>query len=192
MAKKKAYTTGEIADFCGVNFRTVIRWIERGLLKAYQLPGRGDNRVKIDDFIRFLHTQNIPVPDEFREISRRVLIIEDERSVAKSIERILQKSGFETQVAYDGFSAGSLIESFAPAVITLDLLMPGVSGLEVLKYIRSTPSIAATKVLVVSILEKKKLDEALKAGADGALQKPFNNKELVEKVKKLAGIREIE
>ncbi len=38
-------TTGEAARICGVNFRTVLRWIDRGLLPAYKLPGRGDRRV---------------------------------------------------------------------------------------------------------------------------------------------------
>ncbi|TNF38926.1 MAG: response regulator, partial [Gammaproteobacteria bacterium] len=42
----KTLTTGDIARYCQVNFRSVIRWIERGLLKAHKLPGRGDNRVK--------------------------------------------------------------------------------------------------------------------------------------------------
>lgn len=63
MNEKRALTTGEIAKFCGVNFRTVIRWIEKGYMSAYKLPGRGDNRVTIDEFLRFLESNNMPVPD---------------------------------------------------------------------------------------------------------------------------------
>ena len=54
MNDKRTLTTGEIANYCGVNFRTVIRWIQRGQLRAYQLPGRGDNRVEVHNFIAFL------------------------------------------------------------------------------------------------------------------------------------------
>ena len=64
---KQTLTTGEIAQYCGVNFRTVIRWIKRGYLDAYQLPGRGDNRVKIIDFIDFLDRFNMPVPDDLKK-----------------------------------------------------------------------------------------------------------------------------
>ena len=43
VVSEPVYTTGEIAKFVGVNFRTVIRWIERGQLDGYKLPGRGDH-----------------------------------------------------------------------------------------------------------------------------------------------------
>ena len=67
MQAKQILTTGEIARYCGVNFRTVIRWIERGRLKAYQLPGRGDNRVTVEDFIDFLKVNSMPIPEEFSQ-----------------------------------------------------------------------------------------------------------------------------
>ncbi len=60
----KSLTTGEIALLCGVNIRTVIRWIQRGHLKAYQLPGRGDNRVMLQDFLEFLKANQMPIPKE--------------------------------------------------------------------------------------------------------------------------------
>jgi len=61
---KQVLTTGEVAGYCGVNFRTVIRWIKRGYLTAFQLPGRGDNRVRVEDFVTFLEENRIPVPHE--------------------------------------------------------------------------------------------------------------------------------
>ena len=60
-------TTGEIARYCGVNFRTVIRWIKRGHLRAYQLPGRGDNRVELEDFLEFLREHRMPIPEELKD-----------------------------------------------------------------------------------------------------------------------------
>ena len=59
--KKKALTTGEVASYCGVNFRTVIRWIEKGYIESFKLPGRGDNRIRVDHFVNFLHHNKMPV-----------------------------------------------------------------------------------------------------------------------------------
>ena len=186
MRAKQVLTTGEIAKYCGVNFRTVIRWIERGQLKAYQLPGRGDNRVAIQDFLDFLAEHKMPIPDEFAEHRRRVLIVEDEPHMSKSIQRVLQREGYETLVASDGFRAGTLLGTFAPSVMTLDLKISGLSGLDVLTFVRSTQGLENVKILVVSAMPKEDLEQALAAGADDMLQKPFTNDELLEKIVQLA------
>jgi CheY-like chemotaxis protein len=185
--QKKSLTTGDIAEVCGVNFRTVIRWIQAGLLKAYQLPsGRGDNRVQVRDFLEFLHANKMPVPDALRAVSNRVLVVEDEEEMALAMRRVLERKGFEVMIAQEGFLAGCLAMTFAPAVMTLDLRMPGLGGLEVLKGIRNDPELADTRVLVVSAMPQGQLDEALQAGADDILVKPFRNQDLVDKVTALA------
>lgn len=189
MTRKKALTTGEVADYCGVNFRTVIRWIDKGLLKAYQLPGtRGDNRVRVSEFIDFLETQNIPVPEELLDNSRKVLIVEDDMAVAMTIDRLLKKYGFDTMIASDGFRAGMMLERFQPAVITLDLSMPGLNGFEVLKFVRSTPRLKNIKVIVVSALPPADLKRALDTGANEVMSKPFRGRTLAERVAGMAGV----
>jgi two-component system response regulator VicR len=185
---KRNLTTGDIAELCGVNFRTVIRWIQRGHLKAFQLPGRGDNRVQVADFLAFLRENNMPIPEELQRSSRKVLIVEDDDRMAKAIQRTLGRAGFETEIAADGFKAGTLVASFSPAVMTLDLKMPGLGGLEVLKTVRQDPELTTLKVLVVSAMPREELDGALAAGADDVLEKPFANKDLVHKVAILAGV----
>jgi len=65
----KTLSTGEIAKLCDVNLRTVIRWIERGALKGFKLPGRGNNRVRVEDFLAFLVEHEIPIPAELQEDS---------------------------------------------------------------------------------------------------------------------------
>ena len=186
--EKRTLTTGEIAQYCGVNFRTVIRWIKRGLLKAYQLPGRGDNRVAVEDFLEFLRENKMPVPPEFRDAGRerRVLIVDDDPKVARNIQRVLRRAEFETEIAHDGFRAGVLFESFLPAVMTLDLKMAGLGGLEMIRFVRGTSSLKDIKILVVSAMPRDELQEALAAGADAAIEKPFKNQELVQRVEELA------
>lgn len=178
-------TTGEIAKYCGVNFRTVIRWIERGHLKAYQLPGRGDNRVEIEDFLQFLQKNKMPIPEEFQDQTKRILVIDDDEPMANAIVRILRRQGYETLVAPDGFFAGALLGTFLPHVVTLDLSMPGISGREVLAFIRDCEALEGTRVLVVSGLSIEELEAAVEAGADDLLQKPFESEELLKKIQDL-------
>ncbi len=184
---KKNLTTGEVARYCGVNVRTVIRWIERGRLKAYQLPGRGDNRVRPDDLLDFLQVHDMPVPEELQPARRRVLIVDDDELVAKAIERILHHAGFETRIATGGFEAGALLGEFKPAVMTLDLQMPGMGGFEVLEFVRRSECFKRLKIVVVSALPPAELEKALASGADEVLEKPLDDKRLIETVTRLAG-----
>jgi CheY-like chemotaxis protein len=185
--KKAALTTGDIAVHCGVDFRTVLRWIEKGYLKSFKLPGRGDNRVRVEDFLDFLRRNGIPIPGEFQPEggSKRVLIVEDEADMARAMERVFRKAGFKTLVAPDGFRAGALLGTFLPSVMTLDLRLHGLGGLDVLRFVRETPRLSAMKILVVSAMPRKDLEGALKAGADDVLEKPFSNEELMTKVLRL-------
>jgi excisionase family DNA binding protein len=188
MPEKRTLTTGDIAKYCGVNFRTVIRWIERGHLKAHQLPGRGDNRVEVNDYLGFLRTHEMPIPEEFLDRSRRILIVEDDAAMAAAMQRVLRRAGFETRAASDGFRAGTLLGTFLPGVMTLDLRMPGIPGLDVLKFVRLAERLKDIRILIVSAMPRKELDEALAAGADDVLEKPFRNPDLLDKVTRLAGI----
>jgi len=185
--RKKHLTTGDVAELCGVNYRTVIRWIHTDLLTAYQLPGtRGDNRILMRDFLEFLRDHRVPLPSELQPYTRRVLVVEDEEPMAKAIKRALERKGYEVMVAPDGFLAGALAATFSPAVMTLDLKMPGLSGMDVLKAIRNDPELAAIKIIVVSAMPEEELQAALEAGADDILEKPFKNKDLVAKVARFA------
>jgi CheY-like chemotaxis protein len=185
---KRNLTTGDIAKLCGVNFRTVIRWIQRGHLKAFQLPGRGDNRVQVGDFIAFLNENNMPIPEELRPSARRVLLVEGDETAARSMERSLTRAGFETRVAVDGFTAGALFRSHGPAVMTVDVGMKGVDAVELIRAVRGDTSLAPMKVVAVtSATTKKKREELLKAGADDILDRPFKGPELVAKIVALTG-----
>lgn len=185
---QKTLTTGEIGRHCGVHLRTVLRWIEQGRLKSFKLPGtRGDNRVLLADFIHFLGENKLPVPEEFRQETRRVLVVDDERNMAAAIQRTLRRSGFEVQVALDGLQAGVLLQSFMPTVMTLDLKMPGLDGHQVLRFIRQRPELASVRVLVVSAMPRDELERARANGADDVLEKPFSPQELIDKVVALAG-----
>ncbi len=191
MTEMKVLTTGEAARHCGVTFRTVIRWIERGRLKAYKLPGRGDHRIRADDFVIFLRENSMPVPDEFGSGNRMILVVEDQPEMAAAIRRVLTRANYEVAVARDGFEAGTLLARHRPSLVTLDLKMPGVDGLQVLTYIREHSEHADTSVLVISAETTEGLERALIAGANDVLQKPFENTELLEKIEQLTVSRQV-
>jgi len=194
---KEALTTGEVAKYCSVNFRTVIRWIEKGYIDAYKLPGRGDNRIPIAALIAFMNKNNMPIPVALSETlgeevkqeapvvpsgKSRVLIIEDEALMSKSMARTIKRAGYEVQIASNGIEAGIQLERYRPMLITLDLQMPGMSGFEVLEALRSNDSYQNIKVLVVSAATKMKMLEVMELGVDGLLEKPFKSEALVEKL----------
>lgn len=185
MSEVRVLTTGEAAKYCGVNFRTVIRWIERGKLKAYKLPGRGDHRIQVEDFVVFLNANDMPVPDELQGQNRSVLVIEDQPEMASAIRRVLVRHGFEVEVARDGFSAGTMLSRMKPGLVTLDLKMPGMDGYEVLNFIRGHEEHSQTKVLVVSAETTAGLEKAMSLGASDVLPKPFENDELLARIEAL-------
>jgi excisionase family DNA binding protein len=182
-------TTGEVAGYCGVTLRTVIRWIDKGHLPAYKLPGRGNNRVRLVDFLNFLDRYGMPLPPALNRYSNRVLVVDDDQPMAESIARSLRAAGFETHIALDGFRAGDALRSFLPAAMTLDLKMPGLDGFQVLKHVRAEPELARLKVLVISSLSNERLQAAVTAGADDALAKPFEADELVRRLEVLLPAR---
>lgn len=192
MQRKTTYTTGEIARYCGVEYSVVARWIELGELRAHRLPQRREHRIQLPDFLDFLARHELPVPRELQPDvdAPRILIVEDEPHMARAIERVLHRAGFETRSAHDGFRAGALLGSWRPEVVTLDLRIPGLSGLDVLTFLRSTPGHEATRILVLSAQPDRELHHALRLGADRVLAKPFENQQLVSVISRLVAGRE--
>ena len=116
---------------------------------------------------------------------RRVLIAEDEPAMANAIQRVLRGAGYDTMLAPDGMVTRSLLHSFNPDLITLDLFMPNVDGIALLEFMRElnevVPSLSC-RILVVSGASQEWLQLALELGAHGVLTKPFTNEALLERV----------
>lgn len=181
--EKRFFTTGEIANYCGVNFRTVLRWINKGYIKAQKLPGRGDHRITLDDFIAFLNENNFEV-DEILKLKKedenrlKVLIVDDESSIVNSISRIFSMKGFEIHTADNGFKAGFLLSKERPQIITLDLNMGNLDGFDVLKIINALKMQEKIWTVVISGDQESKVEKAIELGADFYLRKPFSKEDL--------------
>ena len=129
-------------------------------------------------------------PTSTTQPRRRVLIAEDDPSTACAIKRVLSSAGYETTVAGDGFLAGSLLLTFRPSVMTLDLGMPCLDGLDVLDFLqrlREPLRMSACRVLVVSAASPYRVAQALSMGAHDAMRKPFVDDVLLHQVTCLFG-----
>ncbi|MBO5242601.1 MAG: response regulator transcription factor [Lachnospiraceae bacterium] len=112
---------------------------------------------------------------------QKILIVDDDENIAELISLYLTKECFETQIVYDGESALTAFETFRPNLILLDLMLPGIDGYQVCREIRSSSS---TPIIMLSA-KGEVFDKVLglELGADDYMEKPFDTKELVARVK---------
>jgi len=103
----------------------------------------------------------------------RVLVVDDERHIARFLEFVLKKAGYLVAVAHDGDEALLKAHEFEPDAILLDLVMPKLSGLEVLRQLRADPRFAQVFVAVLSARSfEERAKEVLTAGANLNCEKP--------------------
>jgi two-component system response regulator MprA len=118
-------------------------------------------------------------------VSMRILVVDDERAVRESLRRALELEGYEIELAEDGRQALDRLESEAqPDAVVLDVLMPGVDGLEVCRTLRSSGSSVPVLMLTARTQVEDRV-EGLDAGADDYLTKPFALEELLARVRAL-------
>ncbi|MEP7069126.1 MAG: response regulator [Usitatibacter sp.] len=121
-------------------------------------------------------------------MTKRVLIAEDEESIVASLEFLMRQCGFATRIARDGDEAIACLGEFRPDLVLLDIMLPGMNGFEVCRFIRGQKSLAGSRVLMLTA-KGGSADEAkgIAAGADGYLTKPFATRELVARARALLG-----
>jgi two-component system, OmpR family, response regulator VicR len=188
--EKRPLTTGEIAKYCHVTHRGVLKWVESGKLKAYRTPGK-HSRVSIEDFLNFLKEYNMPIPVELQPVSllKKILIVDDDRGIVYSLRRMLMiENKYNIETAFDGFEAGKKFTAFQPDLMILDIYMPALDGYQVYASIRNDPVNKRAKILIISAVnDPKEIQKITNLGADGFLQKPFSNEALKEQIRKTLG-----
>ena len=112
---------------------------------------------------------------------QKILIVDDDSNIAELISLYLTKECFETAIAGDGETALLMADSFAPNLILLDLMLPGIDGYQVCREIRAKSSTPIIMLSAKGEIFDKVL--GLELGADDYMEKPFDSKELVARVK---------
>ncbi|WP_250122128.1 response regulator transcription factor [Chroococcidiopsis sp. CCMEE 29] len=115
-----------------------------------------------------------------------ILIVEDELEIARLIQLSLEKEGFSCHICRDGLSALQMVQEHQPDLIILDLMLPGLDGLEVCARIRQKPGMKDPYILMLTA-KGEEIDRVigLSTGADDYMVKPFSPRELVARVRAL-------
>lgn len=111
---------------------------------------------------------------------RRVLVVEDERTIAESVAARLRTEGFAVEIARDGPTAVSMAERIRPDLVVLDIMLPGFDGLEVCRRIQAERPVPV--LMLTARDDETDLLVGLAVGADDYLTKPFSLRELAARV----------
>ncbi len=184
MSDDEFLTPQEAARLLRVAPVTVRQWAQRGELAFHTTPGghRRYARAAIETFAR---QRGIPLADGGADGGLRVLVVDDDPHISAFLALLLRDHDPTVQVecAGNGFEAGFRIESFAPDVVLLDLMMPDLDGFEVARFIRREPLRAATRIICITAYDTpENIARAINAGAEACLGKPLDTGRLLELV----------
>jgi CheY-like chemotaxis protein len=115
----------------------------------------------------------------------RVLLAEDDRALRRFLQVVLERAGYEVIAAADGLAAMKLVLSAPVDVVVTDEMMPNLSGHEFCRFIRNSPALKHLPVVLLSALERKKIQAGEQA--DAFLTKPVSSESLIECIEKLVG-----
>lgn len=116
-------------------------------------------------------------------MSRPILVVDDEEPIVELVRHYLKREGFEVIEALDGLAGLEMFRQQAPALIILDLMLPGLSGMDICRTIRQTSTVPILMLTARDDIVDKVVGFEL--GADDYLTKPFEPKELVARVRAL-------
>ncbi|HEY9847979.1 MAG TPA: response regulator [Leptolyngbyaceae cyanobacterium] len=126
-------------------------------------------------------------------MSRTILVVDDNSDLRSYVSRVLKASGFEVLTARDGAEGFGVTSEKHPDLIVTDLMMPVVSGLDMIRMIREQADIKGTPIILLTAkVDEDTRIEGTEQGADIYLAKPFNDRELLAAVRNLIALKENE
>jgi DNA-binding response OmpR family regulator len=121
-------------------------------------------------------------------MAKRVLVVDDEPNIVMSLRFLMEREGFEVEVAPTGEAALQALDRGPADLVLLDVMMPELDGFEVCQRIRSNPAWTNTRVIMLTAKGREvERDKGLALGADEYVTKPFSTRELVARVKQMLG-----
>lgn len=142
-----------------------------GFLKTEMASTRNECVRKVDETCNVVRPRPEPV-----------LVVDDEPTIAEVVARYLTREGYATAIAHDGPAAIQLARELRPSLVVLDLMLPGLDGLEVMRRIREQPGEPTPVILLTARGEESDRVVGLRSGADDYVVKPFSPSELVARV----------
>jgi two-component system, OmpR family, response regulator RpaA len=180
---KSIYTTHEVSRLLHVNPRSVINWIEQSLLPSYRTPG-GHRRIRRDDLLAFVRKHQIPTPESLVEGKFNVLIVDDELEIVDLMKTfLLRQGGYDVATASDGITALLEVGRANPDLLILDIMIPGVDGIEVCRRIKNDSNNRTIIIAVSGSAEHE--NDIIRAGADAFMVKPLDLERLQSEARRL-------
>lgn len=176
---KDVLTTGEVARICNVAPRTVSKWFDTGQLRGYRIPGSKDRRIPLSQLVRFMKAHGIPL-NNIESGGTRVLIVDADMDLARLLEKTLEERfGYEVVVAASAFEAGAMLEQFRPAIVLVDIDIPGIEGRALSRFVTAHGELQGTQIVATgaSITDPDR-QTLLQQGFHNTLAKPFNVQQL--------------
>ena len=117
-------------------------------------------------------------------MASRILVVEDDRDIADLVAYHLSRAGLRTDILSSGSEVLDRVRRDTPAIVVLDLMLPGLSGLEICRSMRADPRLASTPIIMLTArADEEDRVRGLELGADDYVTKPFSPKELVARVR---------
>ncbi len=175
--RKNFLTPTEVASLLMVSPITVRQWAQKGILEAQTTAG-GHRRFSRQIVERFARDRGIELPGT----RDRLLIVDDNHQFNSYLQALFsaEVEGLQIFSAFDGFEAGRLVQQHKPTVVLLDVMMPGIDGIEVCRSLKGDPETAHIRVVAMTGYHSPELEnKMLAAGAQVLLRKPFSSEEVL-------------
>ncbi len=112
-----------------------------------------------------------------------ILVVDDEAAIVEVVALYLRRDGFQVRIARDGLAALDAIDEQLPALVVLDIMLPGLDGLALMRRLRADPTADVPVILLTARSQEADRIYGLELGADDYVTKPFSPAELVSRVK---------
>jgi excisionase family DNA binding protein len=177
MASKRSdlLSVNDVAGLLQVSTTTVRNWADEGRLQEERTEG-GHRRFRYKDVIALAREID---PDR----QQTVLVIDDDQAIRFVIKEALSAAGFAVKEAGSGLEGLDSLDASPPSLILLDIMMPGLDGLQVLRAVRGAK--VKVPIIAISALGPRVSERVQELGADAFIAKPFEVHELVLAARKL-------
>lgn len=171
-------TPAEVAKRFLVSPITVRQWADKGWLNAIVTPG-GHRRFALEEVERFARerARNTSGKTEISRETPRLLVVDDDIQFAGFLAELLEShfSALDIRVVHDGFNAGRQVQRFAPHLILLDLMMPGIDGFQVCSGLKNDPLTQEIDIIAMTgFFVPENVNRILACGAKACFNKPLD------------------
>jgi excisionase family DNA binding protein len=173
-------TLGQAAWYLGVAQSTVRKWSDGGRLPAFYTPG-GHRRFRRSDLDDFLGGSRAPRAGG----TPLVLVVDDDAKLREFIRVNLEMDGYAVREASNASEGLAALEEEPPDLILLDVMMPGMSGWEMLQRVQEQHGVGTIPVIMFSGQVEVGPEEAVEHGAQAFIGKPVDPQQLIEATKQL-------